>query len=98
VIQRFCFIKLHDGEVASRGELATLLSARMREAGADVVVGLPADASAASWDLSIMITAASLTAWQALAQTPAMIGAFDDLARRAAVVKAWTFESAEPAQ
>ncbi|TMQ08878.1 MAG: hypothetical protein E6J90_39125 [Deltaproteobacteria bacterium] len=98
MIQRFCFVKLLDDEVTSRGELATLLSAQMREAGADVVVGLPADASAARWDLSIVITAASLEAWNALAQVPAMIGAFDELARRAAVVKAWTFEAADPAR
>ena len=96
MIQRFCFVKLRDDEVATRGELAQLLSAQLREAGADVVVGLPADASAARWDLSIVITAASLAAWNALAQVPAMIGAFDELARRAAVVKAWTFESPDP--
>ena len=40
-----------------------------------------------------MITAASLDAWNALSQQPAMIGVFDDLAARAAVVKAWTFEA-----
>lgn len=95
MIQRFCFVKLRDDEVATRGELARLLSAQLREAGADAVVGLPADASAARWDLSIVITAASLAAWHALAQLPAMIGAFDELARRAAVVKAWTFESSD---
>ncbi len=32
------------------------------------IVGLPADDSAARWDLSIVITAASLDAWNALAQ------------------------------
>ena len=95
MIQRFCFVKLADDEVATRGELAELLSAQMRAAGADVVVGLPADASAARWDLSIVITAASLEAWNALAQVPAMTGAFDELARRASVVKAWTFEASD---
>jgi hypothetical protein len=94
VIQRFCFVKLRNDEVATRGELAEMLSAQMRAAGADVVVGLPADASAASWDMSIVITAASLAAWNALAQAPAMTGVFDELAQRAAVVKAWTFEAA----
>jgi len=94
VIQRFCFVKLRNDEVATRGELAEMLSAQMRAAGADVVVGLPADESAASWDLSIVITAASLAAWNALAQAPAMTGVFDELAQRAAVVKAWTFEAA----
>ena len=94
MIQRFCFVKLRNDEVATRGELAEMLSAQMRAAGADVVVGLPADESAASWDLSIVITAASLAAWNALAQAPAMTGVFDELAQRAAVVKAWTFEAA----
>jgi phosphoglycerate dehydrogenase-like enzyme len=94
VIQRFCFVKLRNDEVATRGELAEMLSAQMRAAGADVVVGLPADESAASWDLSIVITAASLAAWNALAEAPAMTGVFDEVAQRAAVVKAWTFEAA----
>ena len=96
MIQRFCFVKLSDDVVARRGAIAAQLSAELREAGADAVVGLPADASAARWDLSIVITAASLEAWHALAQVPAMIGVFDQLAERAAVVKAWTFEAAEP--
>ena len=95
MIQRFCFVKLSDDEVATRGELAQLLAAELREAGADAVVGLPADASAARWDLSIVITAASLAAWHALAQVPAMTGVFDELAQRATVVKAWTFEATE---
>ena len=93
MIQRFCFVKLLDDEVASRAELADKLRAQLVEAGADAVVGLPADDSAARWDLSIVITAASLEAWNALAQLPTMIGVFDDLAARAAVVKAWTFEA-----
>jgi len=88
-------VKLRDDEIATRGELAEMLSAQMRSAGADAVVGLPADASAARWDLSIVITAASLEAWNALAQVPAMTGVFDELAQRATVVKAWTFESSD---
>ena len=93
MIQRFCFVKLADDEAPTRGELAARLSAQMRGAGADVVVGLPADASAARWDLSIVITTASLSAWNALAELPAMIAAFEELSERAAVVKAWTFEA-----
>ena len=93
VIQRFCFVKLLDDEVATRGELADKLRAQLVDAGADAVIGLPADESAARWDLSIVITAASLEAWNALAQLPTMIGVFDELAARAAVVKAWTFEA-----
>jgi hypothetical protein len=91
VIQRFCFVKLHDADVASRSELAEKLRAELVAAGADAVVGLPADASAARWDLSIVITAASLDAWHALSHLPAVIRVFDELAARAAVVKAWTF-------
>jgi hypothetical protein len=91
VIQRFCFVKLLDDEIGGRGELAEKLRAELAAAGADATVGLPADDSAARWDLSIVITAASLEAWNALARTPAMIGVFDELAERAAVVKAWTF-------
>jgi hypothetical protein len=93
MIQRFCFVKLLDDEVGRRGELAERLRAQLIAAGADAVVGLPADDSAARWDLSIVITAASLEAWNALAQLPAMTGVFDDLAERSAVVKAWTFDA-----
>jgi hypothetical protein len=93
MIQRFCFVKLLDDEVGSRAELADKLRAELTAAGADAVVGLPADDSAARWDLSIVITAASLDAWRALAMAPAMVGVFDELAEHAAVVKAWTFAS-----
>jgi hypothetical protein len=93
VIQRFCFVKLLDDEVGTRAELAEMLRAQLISAGADVIVGLPADDSATRWDLSIVITAASLDAWNALAQIPAMTGVFDELAGRAAVVKAWTFSA-----
>jgi hypothetical protein len=93
VIQRFCFIKLLDDEVDGRATLAEKLRAELADAGADAVVGLPADDSAKRWDLSIVITAASLDAWSALSKQPAMVGVFDELAERAAVVKAWTFES-----
>ena len=92
MIQRFCFVKLREEEVDGRSALAEKLRAELATAGADAMVGLPADASAARWDLSITITAASLSAWNALAQLPAMIGVFDEVAARAEVVKAWTFE------
>lgn len=94
MIQRFCFVKLLDDEVGTRTELAQMLRAQLESAGAVVVVGVPADASAARWDISIVITAASLDAWNELARVPAMTGVFDELSIRAAVVKAWTFESA----
>jgi hypothetical protein len=93
VIQRFCFVKLLDGEVETRGELADMVRAQLASAGADAVVGLPADDSAARWDLSIVITMHSLDAWQQLSAQPVMTGLFDELSVRAAVVKAWTFEA-----
>jgi hypothetical protein len=93
VIQRFTFVKLLDDEVGTRGELAEKLRAQLTAAGADAVVGLPADDSAARWDVSIVITAASLDAWHALSRVPAMIGVFDELAEKSAVVKAWTFRA-----
>jgi hypothetical protein len=93
VIQRFCFVKLLDEEVGTRAELAEMIRAQLISAGANAIVGLPADDSAARWDLSIVITTASLHAWRALAMQPAMTGVFDELAGRAAVVKAWTFSS-----
>jgi len=95
VIQRFCFVKLLDEEVGTRAELAEMIRAQLISAGADVVVGLPADDSASRWDLSIVITAASLEAWNALAAQPGMTGVFDELAGRAEVVKAWTFTAVD---
>ena len=94
MIQRFCFVKLIDDEVGTRRELAQMLRAQLEGAGCDVVVGVPADASAARWDISIVITAASVEAWNAIASLPAMTGVFDELSVRSAVVKAWTFEAA----
>jgi hypothetical protein len=91
MIQRFCFVKLADGDVANRSAFADTLRAALLMGGADAIVGLPADASAARWDLSIVITAASLEAWHAISQLPAIVAVFDELATRAAVVKAWTF-------
>jgi len=95
MIQRFSFVKLLDEQVGRRAELADKLRAELIAAGADAVVGLPADDSAARWDLSIVITTASLDAWNALSHQPAMDEIFDDLASRAAVVKSWTFAAVE---
>jgi len=94
VIQRFCFVKLTDFEAPDRDAIAGELRAELAEAGADAVVGLPADDSAARWDLAITITAASLQAWHALALTAPIVAIFEKLAARAHVVKAWTFRDA----
>jgi hypothetical protein len=38
VVQRFCFVKLADAEIAGRAALAAKLRAALAEAGADAVV------------------------------------------------------------
>lgn len=91
MIQRFCFAKLSDAEVPARTGVANWLRAELAEAGANATVGVPADGSAASWDLSVVITAPSLDAWNALAHSAKMIAIFRQLAERSAVVKEWTF-------
>jgi hypothetical protein len=92
VIQRFCFVKLHDHHVEGRGDFAVRLRAEFAEAGAEALIGVPADHSAAKWDASIAITAASAEAWHALAKTPKMIEIFDDITAHAKVMKQWTFD------
>lgn len=93
MIQRFCFVKLESDDVANRDAIADELRAELAEAGADAVIGTPADDSAARWDLAITITAASHDAWHALAVHPAIVAIFAKLAARAHVVKAWTFRA-----
>jgi hypothetical protein len=93
VIQRFCFVKLEVDEVSEREHIADELVAKLAEAGADAIVGMPADDSAARWDLAITITAASHAAWHALAAHPPIVAIFEKLAARAHVVKAWTFQA-----
>ena len=94
MIQRFCFVKLRDAEVAiARRDRRDARAPSSATAGADAVVGVPADDSAVRWDLSLVIAAASLDAWHALSQVPEVAGALDELARRATVVKAWTFDA-----
>jgi len=93
MIQRFCFVKLLDAEAPHRAELAARIRAALGELAVDASVALPADASAARWDLSIVIATATLAAWHALAARPELVALLADLATRAAVVKAWTFEA-----
>ncbi len=93
MIQRFCFVKLADAEVPDRVAIAARVRAAVAATGVDATVGLPADASAVRWDLSIVIAAATLAAWHAIATRAEVIAVLDDLAARATIVKAWTFEA-----
>lgn len=92
MIQRFVFVKLLEAHVAGRASLAQRLRARFEEAGAAALVGLPADESAAKWDLSIVVTAGSLEAWHALAQFAAIASIFAEVSAQAKIEKQWTFE------
>lgn len=94
-VQRFCFVRLAEPHSAARAALAAEVRAALITAGADAEVSLPADASAARWDLAIVVRCPDLASWQRLAATPAMIALFDrDLPARAVVLKAWTFATA----
>jgi hypothetical protein len=93
-IDRFCFVRL----AAEHGDQRADIAARLRDAfvGAPGVIavsaGLPADDSAAKWDVSLVVRCVDLAAWQALAASApiaALLGEW--LPARAAVVKAWTF-------
>ncbi len=92
MIQRFCFVKLHDRHVERRDDFAVRLRAELAEAEVEALVGLPADDSAARWDVSIAITAATVEAWHTLAKTPQLIDIFADIAAHAKVMKQWTFD------
>jgi hypothetical protein len=92
MIQHFLFVKLDEPHVEGREDFAIRLRAQLCEAGVAAKVGLPADHSAAKWDLSIVIDAASLEAWHAQASSPEVSAIFDELATRAHVTKQWSFD------
>jgi hypothetical protein len=94
VVARYVFAKLVDAEAAGREAIAAYVRDELvRVVGAARVdVGVPADDSAARWDLSIVVRADDLAAWQRIATDPTVAAVLDAwLPARAAVVKAWTF-------
>ena len=95
MIDRYCFVKLRDAHVARRAELAAALRAMLADlpGALAVTIGVPADDSAARWDLSLVLRAADLASWQALADHEALREVVDSwLPEHAVVIKAWTFE------
>jgi hypothetical protein len=95
MIDRYCFVKLKDQHVANRADLARALRAMLADldGALGVSVGLPADDSAARWDLSLVIRAPDLARWDALADDEAVREVFVSwLPEHAVVIKAWTFD------
>ncbi len=97
MITRFCFVRLAADHATALGRADAIADVQRLAAlpAITIVAGVPADASAASWDLAITIQAASLEELAAAMATPMWSTFFDDyLTTRAVVVKAWNFASA----
>jgi len=95
VIDRYCFVKLKDEHVANRAALAEALHAMLDgiDGVASVTVGLPADDSAARWDLSLVLRTLDLGRWREVEHDEALREVFDGwLPDHAEMFKAWTFE------
>jgi hypothetical protein len=95
MIAHFVFAKLKDPEVARRQQVAAHAHEQLRgvEEAVMVAVGLPADDSAARWDLALELRFASLEAYRRVAATARWQAFFHTwLADRCVVVKAWNFE------
>ena len=92
-VVRYCFVRLLDEPAAEREARAHTLAAELALACAPcpVWVGVPADESAARWDLAVTIALPDLSTWQALAASPAYEEVMARLTVDAKVVKAWTF-------
>lgn len=95
MIERYWFVKLRDEHVADRAAIAAhLRDALAGRAGvAAVSAGTPADASARSWDVGLVVRSPDLAALAAVLAEPAVRTLLDDwLAARAVVVKTWSFQ------
>lgn len=95
MIERYWFVKLRDAHVADRDAIAAHLRDTLAGRAGVVAVsaGTPADDSARSWDLGVVVRSPDLAALAALLAEPAVSTLLDDwLAARAVVVKAWSFQ------
>jgi hypothetical protein len=98
VVERFYFVRL----AAAYGQQRAAIAAQLRDAFAGqkgviaVSAGVPADDSAAKWDVSVVVRCVDLAAWEAVAATPAVAELLGEwLPAQAAVVKSWTFAVVE---
>lgn len=96
MITHHCFVRLAPADATDAGRAAALAVARGLAAlpGLALRLGLPADDSAAKWDLAMAVDAPSLAALAAARTTPAWQALDAHLAAHAIVVKAWNFAAA----
>lgn len=95
MITRFCFVRLAPEHSDLPGRAAVLTRARaLADDGLTVRLGVPADDSAAKWDVAIAIDAPSLDALAAAQLGAAWIEFDAHLATHAIVVKTWNFAAA----
>jgi hypothetical protein len=95
MIERYTLVKLADAHIDERAEIAQQMQWTVVELPgvAEAVVGMPADESAQSWDLSMHIRCNNLDAWYRVASTNVFLELLAFVEARAVTVKAWTFES-----
>jgi hypothetical protein len=98
VVERFYFVRLASEHAGERDVVAV----RLRDVFSGlrgviaVSAGVPADDSAAKWDVSVVVRCVDLAAWEAVAATPAVAELLGEwLPAQAAVVKSWTFAVVE---
>lgn len=96
MITRFCFVRLapEHSDLPGRAAVLTRARALADDAGLTVRLGVPADDSAAKWDVAIAIDAPSLDALAAAQLGAAWIELDAHLATHAIVVKTWNFAAA----
>ncbi len=94
MIQHHCFLRFHPGTADARRH-ATI--ARARALGGPhvaVAVAVPADDTAAKWDLAVTVLTADLATLAAAQATPAWAAWRAGLDADAVVVKSWNFRAA----
>lgn len=94
MIQHHCFLRFHPGTADAHRD-ATI--ARARALGGPqvaVAVAVPADHTAAKWDLAITVLTADLATLAAAQATPAWVAFRAGLETDAVIVKSWNFRAA----
>lgn len=101
MIDRYCFVRLRDDHASDAGRAEVVARFHETFEGRSgvirLVAGTPADDSARSWDVGLVIRCVDLAALDALLGRPYIADFFAWLDERAVVVKAWSFVAASPA-